>query len=59
MFGLLVDVVDWLRVFLLVVDEGAAVGAGPARKTNYLNISIIIPALSDLHLSHLYGCSPV
>ena len=30
-FGLLVNVVHWLRVFLLVVDEGAAVRAGPAR----------------------------
>ena len=29
-FGLLVDVVHRLRVFLLVVDEGAAVRAGPA-----------------------------
>ena len=29
-FGLLVDVVHRLRVFLLVVDEGAAVGTGPA-----------------------------
>lgn len=29
-FGLLVDVVHWLRVLLLVVDEGAAVGTRPA-----------------------------
>ena len=31
MLGLLMNVVHWLRVFLLVVDEGAAVRAGPAR----------------------------
>ena len=33
--GLLMDVVDWLRVLLLVVDEGAAVRAGPTRKINF------------------------
>ena len=52
MLGLLVNVVHWLRVFLLVVNEGAAVRAGPARnKIMYFNISTV--SCSHLHLSHL------
>ena len=51
-FGLLVDVVYGLRMFLLVVDEGAAVRAGPAAN-KLRNVAKVAPAWSHLHLSHL------
>ena len=48
-FSLLMYVVHGLRVFLLVMDEGAAVRAGPAiTKIMYFNIStsvLLSPAL--------------
>ena len=52
-FGLLVDVVYGLRMFLLVVDEGAAVRAGPAGNKLLRNVAKVASAWSDLHLSHL------
>ena len=52
-FGLLVNVVYGLCMFLLVVDEGAAVRAGPAGNKLFGNVAKVASAWSYLHLSHL------